>query len=395
MRWYYARDGVQEGPVDEDGLRELARNGKLDPGDLVWNEDLGEDWVEASTVPDITFGGPPAEAAGAAPPPPPAPAVSVLAEPDLPRDLSCVAPVGPAWRGMVDRLFHPFNLGKWFTLGFSAWLAGLGESGGGGGGNTGGGNLGSYRQGGPRDFDFSEMAESVRAFFSEYGETIAWVTTLVVAVIVVLSLLMVWVRSRGKFMFLDNVVNDRTEIAVPWKMFAQHGNSLFVWNVFYGLACLTVVLALGATTFMAVVLPCLRAGSFVSGVIPTLAVVGFLWVVFAIVAGFIGRCLEDFVVPIMYRFDLTATEAWGRFLKLLKPNFWRVVLYSLFYMALSLGAGLAVMAVVVITCCIAGCLMAIPYVGAVVMLPVSVFFRLYSIGYLAEFGQEYLLAPEG
>jgi hypothetical protein len=52
---------------------------------------------------------------------------------------------------------------------------------------------------------------------------------------------------------------------------------------------------------------------------------------------------------------------------------------------------MAVMLLVVITCCIAGCLMAIPYVGAVVVLPVTVFFRAYSLEYLAQFGPEYRL----
>jgi hypothetical protein len=44
---------------------------------------------------------------------------------------------------------------------------------------------------------------------------------------------------------------------------------------------------------------------------------------------------------------------------------------------------------VVLTCCIAACLLAIPYLGTVAMLPVLVFFRAYPIHFLAQFGDTY------
>jgi hypothetical protein len=111
-----------------------------------------------------------------------------------------------------------------------------------------------------------------------------------------------------------------------------------------------------------------------------------LTVVLGAVMGYIGRFREDFVVPIMYRNDLTATEAWGRFLPLLRQRFGSFVLYGLFYAVLQAVAGACVLTLVVITCCIAGCLLGIPVVGTVVVLPIPVFFRLYSVGYLAQFG---------
>jgi hypothetical protein len=46
-----------------------------------------------------------------------------------------------------------------------------------------------------------------------------------------------------------------------------------------------------------------------------------------------------------------------------------------------------------VTCCIAGCLMALPYVGTVALLPVLVFKRSYSIYYLAQFGPAYNVFP--
>ena len=48
-KWYYGRDGKQEGPVTSRKLKELAENGELRPDDLVWKEGLS-DWVAAKKV---------------------------------------------------------------------------------------------------------------------------------------------------------------------------------------------------------------------------------------------------------------------------------------------------------------------------------------------------------
>jgi hypothetical protein len=49
---------------------------------------------------------------------------------------------------------------------------------------------------------------------------------------------------------------------------------------------------------------------------------------------------------------------------------------------------------VLATCCIAGCLMALPWVGAVILLPVTVFFRLYSLEYLAQYGPDFQMRAD-
>jgi len=51
--------------------------------------------------------------------------------------------------------------------------------------------------------------------------------------------------------------------------------------------------------------------------------------------------------------------------------------------------GVIVMIAIVATCCIAGCLMALPFLGTVVLLPVLVFKRAYPLYYLGQFGEKY------
>jgi uncharacterized membrane protein len=53
MQWFYIQNEQRIGPVDESELFRLAREGKLFPGNLVWNPTMGEQWMPASSVPDL------------------------------------------------------------------------------------------------------------------------------------------------------------------------------------------------------------------------------------------------------------------------------------------------------------------------------------------------------
>ena len=44
MPWYYATNGERKGPVEEARIRALAREGVIQPDDLVWTESFGDSW---------------------------------------------------------------------------------------------------------------------------------------------------------------------------------------------------------------------------------------------------------------------------------------------------------------------------------------------------------------
>jgi hypothetical protein len=73
-------------------------------------------------------------------------------------------------------------------------------------------------------------------------------------------------------------------------------------------------------------------------------------------------------------------------LRLVSANIGNILLYLLFQIVLGLVIGMLVFVVVLATCCIAGCLLALPFLGTVFYLPVLVFQRSYSLFYLAQFG---------
>ncbi len=53
MQWYYAVNGQQLGPVEQDVLEGLIRDGKVKQDDLVWNASMGSQWAKVSTVPGL------------------------------------------------------------------------------------------------------------------------------------------------------------------------------------------------------------------------------------------------------------------------------------------------------------------------------------------------------
>ncbi|HEX7617460.1 MAG TPA: hypothetical protein VF480_01950, partial [Verrucomicrobiae bacterium] len=84
---------------------------------------------------------------------------------------------------------------------------------------------------------------------------------------------------------------------------------------------------------------------------------------------------------------------WREFWGLLADNAGLFTLYILFQIVLGIAIGIIVVGAVLITCCIAGCLMMIPYLGTVLLLPVLVFKRSYPLYFLRQFGQGYDVFP--
>ena len=149
------------------------------------------------------------------------------------------------------------------------------------------------------------------------------------------------------------------------------------------LVVLMVVLILGMVK---------RGEPSAGGILGTVGL-GLVLIVAALILGLIQKLLLDFVVPIMFLRGGRCVAAWREFMALLRPNLGRFVLYFLFQIVLSLAIGAMLLALVFITCCCAGCLMAIPYLGTVVLLPVLVFSRAYALHYLAQYGPAYDVFP--
>jgi hypothetical protein len=61
----------------------------------------------------------------------------------------------------------------------------------------------------------------------------------------------------------------------------------------------------------------------------------------------------------------------------------------LFQAVIAIAIGIIVMMLIFGTCCCAACFLAIPYIGTVLVLPLLVFKRAYSLCYLRQFGPRF------
>jgi hypothetical protein len=308
------------------------------------------------------------------------------------REISVTEIIEPAYDRVKRMLFKPFDFTKWIVIGFCAWLAGLGESGGGG---SFGGNHGFNNQN-----NNAQPAEQFRHFYHQASDyvlaNLGWLIPVVIFVVLVLLaiwLLVLWLSSRGKFMFLHCVVEDKAEVEAPWHKFAGAANSLFRFRLAVCLAGMVLMLPLLVFMAVDIIRMVLQGEPDLGGVMLAVGL-GLALFFVSIVFALIHKFTVDFVVPIMFLRNGTCAAAWREFWGLLAANPGQFALYILFQIVLGLAIGVIVLLAIVVTCCIACCLMMLPFVGTVLLLPVLIFKRAYPLYYLAQYGPQYDVFPQ-
>ncbi|KPL17434.1 MAG: hypothetical protein AMS26_01015 [Bacteroides sp. SM23_62] len=284
-------------------------------------------------------------------------------------------------------LFKPFNLGKWFALGFTAFLAELLRTGR-------GGNFQFRFSKGDLDWDeFFELPWRIIEWLSQHP---IWTAVIIVglAIAIVLFVVLAWLSSRGMFMFLDNVVHNRSLIVKPWGEFKAIGDSLFLWRLVFSIISFIISMGFMVIAFFVARNIYLSGYGFVSYLMLILAGV-LIGLLLFLVIGYISMFLNNFVVPIMYKSGLMVNDAWRIFLMLFGKHVFHFILYGFFIFGLYILVVIGIVICGLITCCCGFILLMIPYIGSVLMLPVSVTFRALSLEFLEQFGDEYKIFPTG
>jgi hypothetical protein len=286
-----------------------------------------------------------------------------------------------AWRRTGGLLWRPFDAKTWFVLAFAQFLAALPPDLWGGGGGSGSGR------------DWSRTGRDLESAWERLmaGGLILGLLAFGVLLLLILVLALLWVSSRGKFVFLDDVVHRRALIIHPWREFRREGNSLFLFTIgFFFAACLAVAMAV-ATVVSTVGLGFLLRGEALK--ITAVAViagsfVGLLFVALAYAAFF----LSAFVVPIMHRYRLGAVDAWGRFLGLFRSRPLPFLVVGLVVITAFAVFGIWALMFGFMTCCIGFVLLMTPYLSNVVLLPLTVLYRSFTLEFLAQFDGDLLPA---
>ena len=286
-------------------------------------------------------------------------------------NISVIDPVSSAFERVKLVLFQPFDPGKWFVIGFCAFLANLCQGGGGGGGST------------IENVNWGE----IREFIAQHLLVIIIVVATLLLVGFVIWIVLLWLSSRGRFMFLHCVAENKGEVRAPWHKYRIQGNSLFMFRLALGFISLFVFgLLIGIAAILAYVL---GRDAGLAPIIIIVVLTILLLIPLGITFGLIGKFTEDFVVPVMYLRNALCMDSWREFMSLLSANKGRFALYILFHIVIDMAIGAIIAAVVLATCCCACCIMMIPYIGTVLLLPVFVFVRSYSLHYLAQYGPDY------
>ncbi len=306
--------------------------------------------------------------------------------------ISILDPLSEAWARTQLLLFEPFRFGKWLAVAFCAWLAFLGQGGGGGA------SVNFNKRHGTGE----QSADQIKRQLEQWlRDNIDWLIPAMIAAVVagvVLWLLILWLSSRGRFMFLNCVARNTGDVAAPWREFAPQGNSLFRFRL-----CLTILGSLAALPIVLVVILLmirlfagLNAHNFealvnqLAGRLDATIVLPLLGCILggaAIVLLFtiVGKLTHDLVEPIMYRRRITTLAAWNELRAMMRGRLGAMILYLLFQLLLQIVLGAIAFFSIFLTCCI----VAIPYVGTVILLPLFVFERAYSVCFLEQFGEEW------
>ncbi len=295
--------------------------------------------------------------------------------------ISVTTPISEALEHTKNVLFKKATAGKWFVLGFCAFLAQLGQ----GGINFNFiGDFGNFNQSHTPHHGFDNIVHNTESWLP-WAIMIGIIVFIIVMAIVLLFL---WLGSRGSFMFLDGVVHNRAAVVKPWKEFRFLGNSLFRLKLALMLIFFGIFLVFGI--IVALIVTALGSDNALFIVIPA-ALIFLCAVILAII---IMVCVEDFVVPIMYHRNIWASDAFQYFRhEILPGRYGSFILYFLMRFVLGIASTILVLAAGILTCCIGFIIMAIPYIGTVAMLPFPVFFRSYSLRFLEKIGPEWRIIP--
>lgn len=301
-------------------------------------------------------------------------------------NVSYTVPLRDAWRRMRRLLFKPFQLENWAVVGLSAFLASLS-----GGLLFGGGGPHWTRH--ERIPDAAAASHALDRALGVLGNPL-WLGLLALALVAfaILYAVLIWVSARAHFVFLENVATGRAAFREPWRRHGRLGMSLFLFWAALSFAWLVpIAFALGA------IVPVLRhwyiTSTFALPGPVTLLVCGAGFAVSAIAIALVFLLTHDFVVPLMWRHGEGAPAAWARFAPLLAARAGDFLAYVLFAMLVTVAAFGAIVIAGLVTLCIGFLLLAIPYVGTVLLLPLLATARGFGPEFLGQFGPEWRVLP--
>jgi hypothetical protein len=305
-----------------------------------------------------------------------------------PAPIARVSPLDAAQQAFdhTRRQLFPFRFDRWLALGFVAFLDQCGRT------------QAAFRlPGGLPDHRGGGEGRGAEGVLSEIGAWIAAHVMIVMAVaavllVVVLCLtaLVLWINSRGVFMYVDNVATGRADVSRPWREHAARADSYFAWNFGLALAVLTggIVLVVSAAL---VALRMVRGHSALPAGIAALVVLVGLLLVLVVASSLSSLALRDFVAPLQMRTGWSCGTAIGLLLTLLRAYPGAFALYVLLKIVFAMVLAFVLLVAACLTCCCA----LVPVVTQTLLQPAFYFERAWSLCLLRQLGYDLLPPSSG
>ncbi|MCG6927384.1 MAG: hypothetical protein LJF30_19000 [Acidobacteria bacterium] len=285
------------------------------------------------------------------------------------------------------RNLFPIRVERWLVLGFLAFLDQCGRTLNGGGGGGGDGHRGGW-PGGAHGFGekVTEAVGTATAWLSAHAVEVTLGAILGLVAIAGVLALVLWINSRGTFMYLDNVASGRAEISRPWSQHAAPAQSYFGWRFGLSLAAIFVVLfgaglvAVAAVAYARGRLEGAAGGAAALALLPVLVLLALALPLLALAS----LALRDFVAPLQLATGLRCGQAARVLESLVTQHPGAFVIYLLLKLVFSVGFGVLIFVGGCLTCCIGF----LPVVMQVLFQPLFYFERSWSLFVLRQMGYD-------
>ena len=315
---------------------------------------------------------------------------------------SCRLATSRAYNKMKQILFKSFSFEKWLILAFCVWLANMFEGYGQNFSFYNNYNTDNVSASNIKNIDFNaeitSFINNANAFTeSKLGislTTLVIIGLIIITFIYIIIFILLWLKARFNFVLIDNLKSNAQKIQEPWSEYKQVGNSCFWWNIGFQ----AIFFAIGGILFIIFFIgffyyTVTGTGNFNHNLLITVLIMIPFILVFSLAYLVIIIFFYHFVVPIMYKMKIKSIPAWGEFNKLFKTSPSSFIKYLFVLFIYNILAVIIVALVVICTCCLLGCLFSLPvvggYIASLILLPIYVFFRLFNIEFLAQFGKDY------
>lgn len=213
-----------------------------------------------------------------------------------------------------------------------------------------------------------------------------------IPLILVILVLMLWLFSRGRFMFISALADSSRELSIAekWRENRTHGNSLFRYML-AAVFC-TMMLSILFTLFLFSILTPAIWNKHWLQFSSHLALAILLTACFLIPLSFILVTFLEFGPLLMLRRKITAWPAFKQILSLIRSNFFPLLKYYIFLIALYLGFGICLLIVMVLTCflcCLWLALLYLPFLWVLLFLPLLTLKQYFAMEFARQFGDDY------